>query len=89
MTTDSHVASYKLAGPCVCDPVRVERVCNHINKRTHLESSKGRAAAVVSSVQRLPATHPGTTTAIESGLDGDGGVARAVESQGLSVAGQG
>lgn len=44
---------------------------------------------VVSSSWRLPATQPGTAAAVEGRLDGDGGVARAVEPQGLSVARQG
>lgn len=58
-------------------------------EKRHLESRKGRAAVVVSSSWELPATRPGTTAAVEGGLDGDGGVARAVEPQGLSVARQG
>lgn len=45
---------------------------------------------VVSSGWRLPAaTQPGTAAAVEGGLDGDGGVARAVEPQGLTVTRQG
>lgn len=55
----------------------------------HLESRKGRAAVVVSSGRRLRATQPGRAAPVEGRLDGDGGVAGAVEPQGLSVARQG
>lgn len=85
---DAHMGAYKLARPCACDPVRVERFGIGIYKM-HLESCKGRAAVVVSSGWRLRATQPGHAAPVEGGLDGDGGVAGAVEPQGLSVTRQG
>lgn len=55
----------------------------------HLESRKGRAAVVVSAGWRLRAAQPGLAAPVEGRLDGDGGVAGAVEPQGLSVTRQG
>lgn len=53
----------------------------------HLQGGEGRAAAVAGSGPRFCLAQPGSAPAVEGRLDGDGGVARAVEPQGVAVAG--
>lgn len=52
----------------------------------HLQGGEGRAAAAAWGPEGGGA-QPGLAAAVEGGLDGDGGVAWAVEPQGLAVAG--
>lgn len=58
--------------------------------KMHLQSRVRRAAAVVAgSGWRLPFAEPDLAAPVEGRLDGDGGVARAVEPQRRAVAGVG